>query len=80
MTTASSAAEAGSLVYQIYQSKSDANTLILFEGYEDEAALTAHRNSEHFRTLVVGKIVPLLDGREIVITTQLHPAGLARER
>jgi len=75
--TAKSTAEEGNLLYQIHQSNSDANTLILFEGYKDEAALTAHRNSEHFQTLVVEEIIPLLEGREIVIATQLHPPGLA---
>lgn len=72
---AKSAAEEGNLLYEVYQSNSDPNTLILFEGYEDESALSSHRNSEHFQTLVVEKIVPLLEHREIVITTQLPTAS-----
>src|SRR5687767_6407913 len=68
---AKSTAEEGNLLYQIHQSNSDANTLILFEGYKDESALAEHRKSEHFQTLVIGKIIPLLEDREIVITTQL---------
>ena len=66
-----STAEEGNLLYQIHQSNTDANTLILFEGYQDESALAEHRNSEHFQALVIGKIVPLLESREIVITTRL---------
>lgn len=69
--SAQSSAEEGNLVYKIHQSNSDANMLILFEGYKDESALTAHRESEHFRTLVIEKIVPLLEEREIVVATQL---------
>jgi autoinducer 2-degrading protein len=75
--TAKSMAEEGNLLYQIHQSNSDANTLILFEGYKNEAALTTHRNSEHFQTLVVEEIIPLLEGREIVIATQLQAPGQA---
>jgi quinol monooxygenase YgiN len=69
--TAKSIAEEGNLLYLIHQSNSDENTLILYEGYKDESALAEHRKSEHFHTLVTGKIVPLLQDREIVITTRL---------
>jgi len=69
--TEKSTAEEGNLLYKIHQSISDANTLILFEGYRDEAALAAHRDSEHFQTLVTGKIIPLLEDREVVVATQL---------
>lgn len=69
--TAKSTAEAGNLLYQIYQSNSETNTLILFEAYKDESALADHRKSEHFQSLVVEKIVPLLENREIVVTIRL---------
>lgn len=69
--TAESTAEEGNLLYKIHQSRADANTLVLYEGYKDEAALAQHRNSQHFQTLVIGKIVPLLEDREIVVTTEL---------
>lgn len=73
--TAKSTAEEGNLLYKIHQSISDANTLILFEGYRDEPALAAHRNSEHFQSLVMGEIIPLLQEREIVATYERidHP-------
>ena len=60
--------EEGNLFYKIHQSISDLNTIILFEGYTNQAAVAAHRNSPHFQNLVLGKIVPLLDNREIVLT------------
>ena len=71
--TAKSTAEEGNLVYEIHQSNVDANTLILFEGYKDESAFQEHRNTKHFQTLVIEKIVPLLEDREIVIATRLLP-------
>ena len=69
--TAESTAEKGNLLYKVYQSNSDDNTLILYEGYKDESALSEHRNSKHFQTLVIEKIIPLLEDREIVTTTKI---------
>jgi len=63
--------ENGNLFYKIHQSNLDANTLVLFEGYTSEAAVAEHRNTSHFQELVLGKIVPLLENREIVLTTPL---------
>lgn len=67
-----SLAEKGNLFYQIHQDKADPDILLLYEGYKDEAAAADHRNSVHFQTIVVGKIVPLLEAREINITTPLN--------
>ena len=66
-----SSAEKGNLFYKIQQDNADPNTLLLFEGYRDEAAAAEHRNSVHFQTVVVGKIVPLLESRELNVTTPL---------
>jgi autoinducer 2-degrading protein len=67
-----STAEAGNLFYQVHQSHTDVNTLILFEGYQDDAALMDHRNSAEFQAIVMGQIVPLLEHREVVLTTPLR--------
>ncbi|OOQ60529.1 putative quinol monooxygenase [Mucilaginibacter pedocola] len=63
--------EEGNLFYRLHQSTTDANTIVLFEGYANEEALAAHRSSEHFQTVVVGQIVPLLAEREVTVTTEL---------
>ena len=63
--------ENGNLFYRIHQSTSDKNTLILFEGYKNETAIADHRDSVHFQELVLGQIVPLLENREIALTTPL---------
>lgn len=63
--------EKGNLFYKIHQSQADANTLILFEGYEDETAQKTHMNTEHFKMVVVEQIVPLLEQREVTLTTPI---------
>lgn len=69
--TQKSTQEDGNLFYKLHQSKSDENTLILFEGYEDESAVEIHRNSEHYKSLVVEQIIPLLENREVILMDQL---------
>jgi autoinducer 2-degrading protein len=66
-----STAEEGNLFYNIHQSNTDTNTLVLAEAYKDEAALAAHRASEHFQSIVVAQIVPNLEEREVILTSRL---------
>jgi (4S)-4-hydroxy-5-phosphonooxypentane-2,3-dione isomerase len=63
--------EKGNLNYRIHQSTDDANTILLYEGYVDEAAAEKHRNSDHFQEIVINSIVPLLDNREVVMARML---------
>lgn len=62
--------EKGNVCYYIYQSHTDTHTLLLYEGYEHEAALDAHRSSSHFRETVVKQIVPLLEKREVNLASE----------
>lgn len=64
--------EADNLFYTIHQSASDNHTLILFEGYKNEDAINTHRNSIHFQELVLGKIVPLLETRAIMLAAPIE--------
>ncbi len=66
-----SSQEKGNVFYKIHQSHTDQNTLILFEGYENESALEFHRNSEHYQNLVVTQVIPLLENREFMIMDQI---------
>lgn len=66
-----SSEEKGNLFYKIHQSKTDENTLILFEGYENESAVEFHKNSEHYQNLVVKQIIPLLESREVTLMNQI---------
>jgi quinol monooxygenase YgiN len=63
--------EEGNLFYKIHQGNTDAHTLMLYESYVDAAAVEAHRGSDHFQKLVIGKIVPKLESREAILTSEL---------
>jgi (4S)-4-hydroxy-5-phosphonooxypentane-2,3-dione isomerase len=56
--------EPACLVYRAARSLEEPNVFVLYEEYEDEAALLAHRETAHFRDLVEGVIVPVLTSRE----------------
>lgn len=52
------------LIYRAARSTENPDLFVLYEEYEDEAALLAHRETPHFRSLIEGTIVPLLESRE----------------
>ena len=49
--------------YQVAQSDDDKSILILLEQYADATALAAHRETPHFKDIIEGKVVPLLENR-----------------
>jgi (4S)-4-hydroxy-5-phosphonooxypentane-2,3-dione isomerase len=63
--------EKGNLFYKLHQSASDANTILLYEGYTDTTAAEAHRSSDHFQGIVVRSIIPLLENREVIVAAAL---------
>ncbi|QHV96488.1 putative quinol monooxygenase [Spirosoma endbachense] len=63
--------ENGNLFYNVYQSTTDPNVIVLLEGYTNEVALAEHRNSPYFQKIVIQEIVPLLENREVILTTEL---------
>ena len=60
-----SLAEPGCLGYEVYQGVGAACNLLLLERYQNEAALDAHKQSQHYRTLVVERVLPLLAERQV---------------
>ena len=54
--------EGGNIAYQLCRSRTEANTYKVLELYRDEAALEAHRASDHFRAAGPG-LGSVLDGR-----------------
>lgn len=58
-------AEPGNVSFTAHRAKDDPNDILLYEVYESEAAFDAHRQTEHFRTYVLGRAVPLLAFREV---------------
>lgn len=56
--------EPACLFYQVSRSSEDENLVMLYEHYRDEAALGAHRETPHFKAIIEGEIVPLLERRD----------------
>ena len=68
--------EPACLVYRASRSMDDPDVFVLYEEYEDEAALLAHRETPHFRELIEGVIVPALVSREReILEPLLGPPG-----
>lgn len=57
--------EPGNLQFIVYSSHDDPDDLLLYEIYTSEEAFAAHRQTEHFKKLVLERAVPLLETREI---------------
>lgn len=64
-------AEPGCLGYEVHRAVDAPDTLLLLERYRNPAALDAHRQSEHYRTGVAERIMPLLAARRVEV---LRPA------
>ena len=57
--------EPGNLQFTVNRSHDDPNEFLLYEQYESEQAFLDHRQTPHFKTLVLERAVPLLERREI---------------
>jgi quinol monooxygenase YgiN len=55
--------EPGCKLFHACRSNDDPNFFLLYELYEDQAALEAHREMPHFKQIVEGTIIPMLDQR-----------------
>ena len=60
-----SRAEPGCRHYQAQSSRDEPATYVIYEVYDDEAALAAHRASPHFQQLAAGSAIPLLAERSV---------------
>ena len=58
------AGEPGCTLYHANRAAENPDLFLLYEHYTDQAALEAHRNTPHFKEIIEGIIVPLLDKRE----------------
>ena len=56
--------EPGCLRFDVLRDSEDPNKFFYYEVYRDEAARMAHRETPHFKEIIEGTIVPLLDTRE----------------
>jgi len=62
--------EPACLVYNANVDPQNENLYCLYEIYKDDAALVAHRETPHFKEIIEGIIVPLLEKREREIYEQ----------
>jgi len=56
--------EPGCALYTASRSRQDENLLMLVEHYVDDDALAKHREMPHFKQIIEGRVVPLLEKRE----------------
>ena len=56
--------EPGCQLYKANRSRENPDHFLLYEQYADEAALAAHREMPHFKEIIEGTIVPMLETRE----------------
>ncbi len=58
------AGEPGCTLYHANRATENPDLFLLYEHYVDQAALAAHRETPHFKDIIEGTIVPLLEKRE----------------
>jgi len=58
------AQEPGCRLYHACRSQDNPDLFLLYEHYVDEAALLGHRETPHFKEIIEGTIMPLLEKRE----------------
>ena len=58
-------AEPGNLAFDAYRKIGDDRSYVLLERYASREALAAHRETPHFTHVLLGQIVPKLDGRTV---------------
>lgn len=57
--------EPGCRSFLVNRAIDDPSLFVLYEQYDDEAAFDAHRNSEHFRTILEPHVLPLVAQRHV---------------
>ncbi len=63
------AGEPGCRLYQASRAQDNPDLFLLYEHYTDDAALAAHRETPHFKEIIEGTVVPLLEKREREVYT-----------
>ncbi|MPZ84718.1 MAG: antibiotic biosynthesis monooxygenase [Actinophytocola sp.] len=60
-----SRSEPGNVSFAVYHALDDPRDVVLLERYASREAFARHRGTEHFTSLVLDRIVPLLDSRAV---------------
>jgi quinol monooxygenase YgiN len=61
---AASSAEPGNVHYIPHRDPEDPRVFLMYEQYRDKAAFEEHGQTEHFQSIAVGELFPLMEGRE----------------
>jgi quinol monooxygenase YgiN len=64
--------EPGCLEYRVHQAAGDPQEFLLYERYRSVAALDAHRDTPHFKAIVLGEVVPRLELREVALLHEVE--------
>jgi quinol monooxygenase YgiN len=56
--------EPGNLQFTVNRSRDNPDEFLLYEQYANEQAFIDHQQTQHFKTLVLERAVPLLERRE----------------
>jgi quinol monooxygenase YgiN len=59
-----SRAEPGNVHYIPHRDPEDPRVFLMYEQYRDKAAFEAHGQTEHFKSIAVGELFPLMESRE----------------
>ena len=62
--TVASRKEPGCVFYQAHQHREDPRKFMVYEQYKDDAALEAHRNSDHFKRYAADGFYKFVESRE----------------
>jgi quinol monooxygenase YgiN len=65
LLAAASRKEPGCVSYVPHQLEDDPNTVVIYEQYQDQKALAAHRESEHFKKHAVGGLYQKMRERSV---------------
>jgi quinol monooxygenase YgiN len=65
LLAAASRKEPGCVSYIPHVVEGEPETVLLYEQYRDDAALDAHRDSEHFKQYAVGGLYQLMKDRNV---------------
>ena len=57
-------AEPGNVHYIPHRDPEDPRVFLMYEQYRDKAAFEEHGQTEHFQSIAVGELFPLMEGRE----------------
>jgi quinol monooxygenase YgiN len=56
--------EPGCLMYVVHQRKDEPRRFLVYEQYKDDAALEAHRESDHFQKYATNGVYTMIDERD----------------